>query len=223
MSEGIHLGAYTDEGRRRVLPRDDADGPLVGRRPVWLGLDEGGWDHARVHLSVLADCRVGAYHLAAYLGLVARADIRTGLANAREEQLAHLAGCSVRTIRDALVDLERWSYVLIERRPGRPSRYFVLAPPAAELRSTLFHNPGATCRGSCDPGATCRGQAQTPAPPAGVDGRTPAPPAGVDAPLKEQQKPENPDTEEPPDAPASALDLSGPALMRAALFGGDAP
>lgn len=192
---------------------------MAGRRPVWLGPVTAGWDHTRVHLSVLADCRTDAYHLAVYLGLAARADIRTGLVKVAEEQLAHAAGCSVRTVRAALVDLERWTYVLVERLPGRRSRYFLLEPPAPQLVSTLFHNPGASCRGDCDPGASCRGKAPTPAPPAGVTPQTPAPPAGVGGPLKEDQ---STTTDQQPEA-ALPLDFGGGvAMARRALRGGDA-
>ena len=108
-------------------------------RPVWLGVDQRGWDHVRVHIQLLHDKRLEprrgsrdpskAIVLAVYLGLAAHAEIESGRARPGAELLGEYAGVDERTARDAVKVLERTGYIELERRPGKASLYFLKSPP----------------------------------------------------------------------------------------------
>lgn len=129
-------------------------------RPIWLGEDCRTWDHARVHLQLLVDARLGAYEHSVYLGLAGHADSDTGATEPSEETLARYAGCSVRRVRTALDLLHGAGYVAIARRAGKASHYSLLPPPAvppeylqSEPPDVPTPAPGAGVQPSPAPGA----------------------------------------------------------------------
>lgn len=98
-------------------------------RPVWLGEDQRGWDHIRVHRQIILDSRMEAFHQAVYNGLALHAETRSGDCYPAETTLAIYAGCSERTVRDVLREMAGWKYIEIIRRPGKASIYRLLPPP----------------------------------------------------------------------------------------------
>lgn len=109
-------------------------------RPIWLGEDRRRFDHIRVHISVVKDRKVGPAHFAVYSALVAHAETDTGEARPSLETIAgYFRGedvgpvkLSERSVRRCLRDLERWSLVAVEERPGHASLYRVLEPPTPD-------------------------------------------------------------------------------------------
>ncbi len=99
------------------------------QRPVWLGVDERGWDHVRVHLQLLQDERVTSYHLAVYLGIAAHAETSSGRAYPSAATLARYGGMGDRKVREVVKELAEWKYLRIEPRDGAASTYFLLPPP----------------------------------------------------------------------------------------------
>lgn len=99
------------------------------QRPVWLGQDRRGWDHVRVHVQLLRDDRLTAYHLAVYLGIAAHAELASGRAYPSAATLARYGGIGDRKVRDVIRDLEAWDYLTVERREGAASVYTLLPPP----------------------------------------------------------------------------------------------
>lgn len=122
------------------------------QRPVWLGEDARGWDHARVHRQLLVDPRIEVYELGTYVGLAIHAETMTGDATPAAETLAGYLGCSDRRVRTALDILAAAGYIEEMKRPGKSSRYRLLPPPPLP---------------------------PTPEPGAGLAGSTPEPGAGV--------------------------------------------
>lgn len=99
------------------------------QRPVWLGEDARGWDHARIHRQLLQDPRVEVYELGTYVGLAIHAETMTGDAEPAAETLARYLGCSERRVRTALDALGAAGYIEETPRPGKASRYRLLPPP----------------------------------------------------------------------------------------------
>ncbi len=119
-------------------------------RPVWLGEDGRGWDHMRVHVALLRDwrlvpekarggkcswcadkcrCPTKATVMAVYLGLVAHAELETGLARPGADLLADYTGVDERTCREAVTVLARFGWVRFTPRAGKAHMYELLRPP----------------------------------------------------------------------------------------------
>lgn len=100
-------------------------------RPVWLGEDRRGWDHARLHLQLLHDDRLDAYALAVYFGLAAHAETRTGEARPSIETLARYGQMSARTAAARVRLLRELGYIGVEsgKTAGVASIYTLLPPP----------------------------------------------------------------------------------------------
>lgn len=107
-------------------------------RPIWLGVDKRGWDHVRVHVQLLKDQRLGAFELGAYMGLAAHAELQTGEARPSAETLARYINASERTVRRAIKTLIDAGYVVVERRVGKASHYYLVPPPTPDTESALF-------------------------------------------------------------------------------------
>lgn len=160
------------------------------QRPVWLGRDRRGWDHVRIHIQLLRDERLTAYHLAVYLGVAAHAELASGRAFPSASTLARYAGIGDRKVRECLHDLEQWHYLTIERREGAASVYTLLAPPplqdvqgstgsaAPEAEDPLHHTPGTPARGDDEqePGTRSNNQRRRP-----TDAKAPVVGAGSSA------------------------------------------
>lgn len=101
---------------------------------MWLGEDQRGWDHVRIHVQLLRDGRVGAYHLAVYMGIAAHAELATGEAFPSARTLAGYGAMSERTVSSCLADLASWGYLQVVHRPGRASIFRLLAPPPIPLQ-----------------------------------------------------------------------------------------
>lgn len=99
------------------------------QRPPWLGEDHRTWDHVRIHVQLLRDERLGAFHLAVYMGLAMHADIGTGDARPAAATLGSYANMSERTARRAMDELAGWGYLSVEPRKGTASIYRLLPPP----------------------------------------------------------------------------------------------
>ena len=99
------------------------------QRPVWLGEDARGWDHARIHRQLLEDPRIEVYELGVYVGLAMHAELHSGMARPSSETLAVYLGCGVRRVRTALDALVDAGYVEEEARPGLATVYRLLPPP----------------------------------------------------------------------------------------------
>lgn len=98
-------------------------------RPVWLGEDRRRWDHVRIHIDLICDPRFDAFDVAVYAGLVVHAEVGTGAARPSQETLAGYVGCSVRRVRDALVNLRQAGWVEWSTEAGKASTYRLLPPP----------------------------------------------------------------------------------------------
>ncbi len=144
-----------------------------GQRPVWLGHDKRKWDHARIHVQLLKDPRIGAFELAVYVGIAAHAECATGKAFPASKTLARYANISERKTRLCIDSLEAFGYIEVDRQPGLPHTYSLLPPPS-----------------------------MTPAPGAAVETGTSAPddppPRHLTTPHKEEREPSN---EKPPVVP----------------------
>lgn len=133
-------------------------------RPVWLGEDQRGWDHARIHRAVLEDERLGAYEIAVYVGLAIHAESRSGAARPAAATLAAYANMGERRVRTALDTLEQAGWIDVEQRPGMASVYRLLPPPTpargADVPDRPLHDvpdhPGTTDRTSPARGADGR-------------------------------------------------------------------
>lgn len=139
-------------------------------RPVWLGEDERGWDHARIHRRLLEDDRVGAYEIAVYVGLAIHAETRSGSARPAAATLARYAKMGDRRARQAIDTLADAGWIEVRERPGKASSYVLLPPPTLAPAAEVTPAPDAA-----HPGTTGRAPLQdvprTPAP--GADEREP--------------------------------------------------
>lgn len=106
-----------------------SDGNSRSQRPVWLGKDHRGWDHARMHRQLLEDPRLGAYEHSVYFGLAVHAEVHSGRCFPAVPALAHYSLVSDRTVQRALRVLDQAGYIAIETQPGRASTYHLLPPP----------------------------------------------------------------------------------------------
>lgn len=121
------------------------------QRPVWLGDDRRQWDHVRVHLAVLRDDRLGAYELAAYLGLAAHAETNSGEAHPSIATLASYAKCSTNRMRDSIQVLVEAGYVAVDAQAGASNRYRLLPPPLHHAEGSTEPTPAS---GEGDPSTT---------------------------------------------------------------------
>lgn len=139
------------------------------QRPVWLGQDRRKWDHARVHVQLLQDHRIGAYELAVYLGLAAHAECMSGRAFPAAATLARYATMSERKVRECVRTLAEAGYLTVQNHVGKASTYSLLPPPKLSTPRHLV--PGS----EGDPGTTVQTPRHvlpnTPAP--GADEREP--------------------------------------------------
>jgi Helix-turn-helix domain len=99
------------------------------QRPVWLGSDKRGWDHARLHLQMLEDNRLGAIEMAVYFGLAAHAEANSGEAYPAAETLAQYCQLGERRVRDAIKALTAYGYITTQRVAGKASRYYLQPMP----------------------------------------------------------------------------------------------
>lgn len=139
------------------------DRPRRSARPVWLGEDRRRFDHIRIHVQVVYDRRLGAFEQAVYNGLVAHAEVTTGLSGPSNETLADYAQCSVRRVVYAIRVLEETHYIQTIRVAGKASRYQLLPPPPLQdVQGSVIHTPAPGAEHPCtDP---CTDPPQTPAP-----------------------------------------------------------
>ena len=121
-------------------------------RPLWLGEDARKWDHVRLHVQVIKDWRLGAYHQAVYAGIACHAEVETGEARPSAETLAAYARCSERQVRRIIEDLENFAYLAIEPRQGKASIYRLLPPPPVPMQTPASQSGV----GSKDAGQTVR-------------------------------------------------------------------
>lgn len=136
------------------------------QRPVWLGEDKRGWDHARIHRQLLEDDRIGVYELGIYVGLAIHAETMTGSCRPAATTLARYVKCGERRAREALDRLEAAGYIEVDECVGKASTYRLLPPPTLAPGARVERaDPGTTIT---DPGTTDRG---TPAP--GADEQEP--------------------------------------------------
>ena len=98
-------------------------------RPRWLGEDQRGWDHVRVHVQLLDDKRIGAHELAVYMGLARHAELESGRTFIATSRLAGYTGLSWHSVYRALKELESAGYVAREKREGRTSLFWLPKPP----------------------------------------------------------------------------------------------
>lgn len=134
--------------------------PQRSQGPVWLGADRRGWNHVRIHVQLLRDDRLDAYHLAVYLGIAAHAELASGKAFPSASTLARYGGISDRKVRDVIHQLAEWGYLTIEPRNGGASVYTLQPPPPLQdvQGSSGREEPGAggvgtTFQGGAAPGA----------------------------------------------------------------------
>lgn len=153
--------------------------PKHSQRPPWLGEDDRGWDHVRIHIQLMQDPRLGANELAVYMGIAVHAELTTGAARPSKSTLGRYANLSDRAVYNALTKLTEAGYVAVDQRPGLASTYHLLPPPT---------DPG--------PRQDVPPSDPTPAPHAGHPGTTcpttPAPRADELEPGDESQERENP-------------------------------
>jgi hypothetical protein len=109
-------------------------------RPVWLR-EARGWDHVRVHVSVLLHPDLGPYEQYLYELLAMHAEAATGEPRKGEEatqdRLAKTMGCSTRQVRRSfklLLITKLVETYRAEQRPGRPLIFRLLPPPLAFVR-----------------------------------------------------------------------------------------
>lgn len=98
-------------------------------RPIWLGRDARGWDHARIHRRLLEDPEVGAYEIAVYVGLAIHAETRGGECFPALDTLAAYCSISERRVRTAIETLASSGWIEKRARPGLSSVYVLLPPP----------------------------------------------------------------------------------------------
>lgn len=97
--------------------------------PVWIGTDDRGWDHARIHKQVLADPRTGAFEIAVYVGLAMHAETQTGECFPSVALLAEYTELSENTVRKAIKTLVDAEYVELKYKRGRANTYKLLPMP----------------------------------------------------------------------------------------------
>ena len=105
-------------------------------RPFWLGEDQRGWDHVRLHVQLIRDPRIGAAEMAVYAGIAVHAEANTGEARPSKDTLAEYAQISVRAVYDATQVLKKTGYIQIEHRHGKASIYRLMPPPVIHIVST---------------------------------------------------------------------------------------